>query len=96
MLITNRCTSLMRRLCPRNSRQAFGVETSRAGSLSVTTALSPIRRQAIDVKTREVVAQLTDEEDRAVGSEKLLEIDWDGDTPVQSGNQFGVGRVTER
>ena len=49
----------------------------------------------IDVKTRKVVAQLTDEEGRAVGSEKLLEIDWDGNRPVRAGNQFGVGRVTD-
>ena len=55
----------------------------------------PSSGDVIDVKTRRVVAQLTDEEGRAVGSEKLLEIDWDGDTPVQAGNQFGVGRATE-
>jgi len=53
----------------------------------------PSSGDVIDVKTRKIVAQLTDEEDRAVGSEKLLEIDWDGSTPVQAGNQFGVGRV---
>jgi hypothetical protein len=35
------------------------------------------------------------EEGRAVGSEKLLEIDWNGKLPVRAGNQFGVGRVTE-
>jgi len=52
----------------------------------------PSSGDVIDVKTRQVVAQLTDEEGRAVGSEKLLEIDWDGDTPVRAGNQFGVGR----
>ncbi len=55
----------------------------------------PSSGDVIDVKTRKVVAQLTDEEGRAVGSEKLLEIDWDGDTPVQAGNQFGVGRAIE-
>jgi hypothetical protein len=55
----------------------------------------PSSGDVIDVKTRKVVAQLTDEEGRAVSSEKLLEIDWDGDTPVRAGNQFGVGRVTE-
>jgi hypothetical protein len=59
------------------------------------TLAYPSSGDVIDVKTREVVAQLTDEEGRAVGSEKLLEIDWDGNTPVRDGNQFGVGRVTE-
>jgi hypothetical protein len=46
----------------------------------------------IEVKTRKIEARLTDEEGRAVGSEKVLEIDWDGDKPVRAGNQFGVGR----
>ncbi|MEO2048678.1 MAG: hypothetical protein ABGX16_19150 [Pirellulales bacterium] len=55
----------------------------------------PSSGDVIDVQTRKVVAQLTDEKDRAVGSEKLLEIDWNGDTPVQAGNQFGVGYATE-
>jgi hypothetical protein len=34
---------------------------------------------------------LTDEEGRAVGSEKLPEIDWRGGKPIRAGNQFGVG-----
>ena len=54
----------------------------------------PSSGDVIDVRTREIVAQLTDEQGRAVGSEKLLEIDWEGDVPVRAGNQFGVGRVT--
>lgn len=53
----------------------------------------PSSGDVIDVETRKVVAHLTDEEGRAVGSEKLLEIQWDGDRPVRAGNQFGVGRV---
>jgi hypothetical protein len=55
----------------------------------------PSSGDVIDVKTRQIVAQLTDEAGRAVGSEKLLEIDWRDNTPVRAGNQFGVGRVTE-
>ncbi len=55
----------------------------------------PSSGDVIDVKTRQVIAQLTDEKGRAVGSEKILEIDWDGNTPVRAGNQFGVGYVTE-
>lgn len=55
----------------------------------------PSSGDVIDVKTRKVVAQLTDEEGRAVGSEKLLEIDWADGKPVRAGNQFGVGRVTD-
>ena len=55
----------------------------------------PSSGDVIDVETREIVAQLTDEEGRAVGSEKLLEIDWDGETPVRAGNQFALGEVGE-
>ena len=55
----------------------------------------PSSGDVIDVKTREVVTRLTDEKGRAVGSEKLLEIDWDGDSPIRAGSQFGVGRATE-
>ena len=47
----------------------------------------------IDVRTRQIVARLTDERGRAVGSEKLLEIDWQDGKPIAAGNQFGVGRV---
>jgi hypothetical protein len=54
----------------------------------------PSSGDVIEVKTREVVAQLTDEEGRAVGSEKMLEIDWRGNKPIQAGNQFGVGQIT--
>jgi hypothetical protein len=55
----------------------------------------PSSGDVIDVGTRRVIAQLTDEEGRAVGSEKLLEIDWVGETPIRAGNQFGVGRANE-
>ncbi|MDC0934772.1 hypothetical protein OAS39_00700 [Pirellulales bacterium] len=53
----------------------------------------PSSGDVIDVTTREIIAHLTDEQGRAVGSEKLLEIDWEGNAPVRAGNQFGVGRV---
>ena len=52
----------------------------------------PSTGDVIEVKTREVVAELTDEEGRAVQSEKLVEIDFDGEQPVQAGDQFGLGR----
>ena len=55
----------------------------------------PSSGDVIDTATREIVAQLTDEEGRAVGSEKLLEIDWADGAPVRAANQFGVGRVTD-
>jgi hypothetical protein len=45
----------------------------------------------IDVKQHKVVAGLKDEQGREVQSEKLLEIDFDGEQPVRAGDQFGVG-----
>lgn len=52
----------------------------------------PSTGEVIDVKTRKVVAQLTDETGAAVQSEKLLEIDFKGDQPIRAGDQFGIGR----
>jgi DNA-binding beta-propeller fold protein YncE len=53
----------------------------------------PSTGDVIDVKTRQIVATLTDEAGRAVQSEKLLEIDFQGNQPVRAGNQFGIGQV---
>ncbi len=55
----------------------------------------PSTGDVIDVASRKVVAQLTDEKNRPVQSEKLLEIDFRGGKPVQAGDQFGVGRRTK-
>jgi DNA-binding beta-propeller fold protein YncE len=52
----------------------------------------PSTGDVLEVKTRKIVTELTDEERRAVQSEKLLEIDFDGDRPVLVGDQFGLGR----
>ena len=52
----------------------------------------PSTGDVIDVASRKIVAQLTDENGMAVQSEKLLEIDFKGATPVHAGDQFGFGR----
>ena len=52
----------------------------------------PSTGDVIDVKTRQVIAQLTDETGAAVQSEKLLEIDFQGNQPSRAGDQFGIGR----
>jgi DNA-binding beta-propeller fold protein YncE len=52
----------------------------------------PSTGDVVEVKTRKIVAELTDEEGRAVQSEKLLEIDFNGEQPVRAGDQFGLGR----
>lgn len=51
----------------------------------------PSTGQAIDVATHKVIANLTDEEGRAVESEKVLEIDFRDGKPVANGDQFGRG-----
>lgn len=53
----------------------------------------PSTGEVIDVATRKVVTQLTDEKGAAVQSEKVLEIDFAGGVPVRNGDQFGLGRV---
>ncbi len=56
----------------------------------------PSSGEVIDVKTRQVVAALTDEEGRAVGSEKMVEIHIGGNhLAVRNGDQFGIGRRNE-
>ncbi len=59
----------------------FGID----GSLAY-----PSTGDIIDVKGRKIIGGLTDEKGAAVQSEKLLEIDFDGKTPVLAGNQFGL------
>ncbi len=59
------------------------------------TLAYPSSGDVIDVAAQTVITQLTDEQGHAVGSEKLLEIDWDGEIPVRAGNQFGVGQVVK-
>lgn len=54
----------------------------------------PSSGDVIDVATRKIVARLTDETGAAVGSEKMVEVHLRGDQPVETGDQFGLGRVT--
>jgi DNA-binding beta-propeller fold protein YncE len=53
----------------------------------------PSTGDVIDTKTRKIVTHLTDETGAAVQSEKLLEIDFRGNEPVNAGDQFGIGRA---
>jgi DNA-binding beta-propeller fold protein YncE len=52
----------------------------------------PSTGDIVDTRTRRVVATLTDEEGRAVQSEKMLEVVFAGGRPVAAGDQFGIGR----
>ncbi|WP_317168040.1 YncE family protein [Spirosoma taeanense] len=55
----------------------------------------PSTGEVVDVKTKKIVATLQDEQGRPVQSEKVVEIHFDGHTPIRAGDQFGVGRVTK-
>jgi DNA-binding beta-propeller fold protein YncE len=52
----------------------------------------PSTGEVIDVRTKRVVATLSDEGGRPVQSEKLLEIVFSDRGPVRTGDQFGLGR----
>ena len=52
----------------------------------------PSTGDVIEVPTRTIIAELKDEEGHEVQSEKLLEIDFAGSTPIRTGDQFGLGR----
>lgn len=53
----------------------------------------PSTGDVIEVATRKIIAGLTDETGAPVHSEKLLEIDFQGQNAVRVGCQFGVGAV---
>lgn len=52
----------------------------------------PSTGQAIDTRTHEIIASLTDEQGRAVESEKVLEVDFHDGKVVAVGDQFGRGQ----
>jgi DNA-binding beta-propeller fold protein YncE len=53
----------------------------------------PSTGDVVDVKTRKIVTELKDEEGKAVQSEKMVEVHWQGGKVVRAGDQFGLGRV---
>ncbi|MCI0336955.1 MAG: hypothetical protein L0226_05225 [Acidobacteria bacterium] len=52
----------------------------------------PSTGEVIDVKTKQIVATLSDEAGKKVHSEKMLEIVFANGKPVRSGDQFGLGQ----
>jgi len=52
----------------------------------------PSTGEIIDTRTRKVVATLTDEQGRAVQSEKVVEVVFAGKAVARTGDQFGIGR----
>ena len=53
----------------------------------------PSSGEVIDVKTRKIIITLQDEFYNNVASEKMVEIDFEGNKAVKAGDQFGIGRV---
>jgi DNA-binding beta-propeller fold protein YncE len=53
----------------------------------------PSTGDVIEVASRQIIAQLADEDGTAVQTEKLLEIVFQGNQPVRTGDQFAVGGV---
>ena len=51
----------------------------------------PSTGEVFDTRSKKRVAALQDEARREVGSEKLLEVVFDGSRPVRAGDQFGLG-----
>ncbi len=56
----------------------------------------PSSGDVFDTASLKLVTQLTDEEGRAVGSEKMLQVDWQDGQPVRTGDQFGLGTRLSR
>lgn len=56
------------------------------------TLAYPSTGEVIDVRTRKVRGWLKDEKGFGVQSEKMVEIDFAGNQPVATGDQFGIGR----
>lgn len=52
----------------------------------------PSTGEVIDPQSKRILTALADESGKPVHSEKMVEVDWDGDRPVRNGDQFGVGR----
>lgn len=55
----------------------------------------PSTGEVIEVSKRKIVATLRDEHGNHVQSEKMVEIHFSGEKPVEVGDQFGIGRVTK-
>jgi hypothetical protein len=54
------------------------------------TLAYPSTGEVFDTRTKQKLASLQDEVGRAVGSEKLLEIEFRGETPIRAADQFGI------
>jgi hypothetical protein len=56
------------------------------------TRVWPSTGEIIDAKTKTIVATLTDDAHRMVQSEKVVEVVFDGNRVVRTGDQFAIGQ----
>ncbi|HLJ91667.1 MAG TPA: hypothetical protein VKU02_00605 [Gemmataceae bacterium] len=56
----------------------------------------PSTGEVIDTQTKKILVALQDEKGREVHSEKMVEIVFQGDTVVRTGDQFGLGRAEQK
>jgi len=56
----------------------------------------PSTGEIVDARTKKIVATLTDEHQRMVQSEKVVEVVFDGARVVRTGDQFGIGARRQR
>jgi DNA-binding beta-propeller fold protein YncE len=56
----------------------------------------PSTGEVFDARTKQKITGLADETGRDIGSEKLLEVVFNGDRPVRAGDQFGLGALRQR
>ncbi len=55
----------------------------------------PSSGEVIDTRTRKTITFLTDENNNAVGSEKMIEVFMANNKATSIADQFGVGRVVK-
>ena len=55
----------------------------------------PSSGEVIDVKTRKILLTLKDEFNNSVASEKMVEVQLNGNKAVIAGDQFGIGRAKQ-
>ena len=53
----------------------------------------PSTGDVVDIKSKKIIGALADEKGGMVETEKMLEVNFQGDRPVKAGDQFCFGQV---
>ena len=87
------------KVAPPKYKQSIRLEVDQPGWVTFTIRGDlgyPSTGEVVDVQTKKIIGQLRDENGKPVQSEKMVEVDWRGEKPIANGDQFGVGRGTQR